>query len=223
MGVTRYYYPAAWDTTARDELGGKSIYEMLHADKSAWKGDSEEAKTLAALIGATKQEVTPILAWAWNEGVLTSDAANPATVEGYNGYTSESAFRFLFGMQANEDGSVADDTTTFDNTYAVFGIDVVADGGAIVDPIPTPDPDPAPTPDPDPDPAPIPTPDPDDQGQQGDGQQQAGDKQNQSGSQFAATGDAAPVLPLVGLAVAAALVIALGAFFGRIRERDMKH
>ena len=124
MGVDRYYYPDAWDTTPREELGGQSIYDLLSADKSAWKGDDEQAVVLAQLLGKNKQAVEPLIAWSWNEGVAIWTDQDPADATGYNGYTDQEKFRFLFGMQAAADGSIADDNTTFSNTYGVFGIDV---------------------------------------------------------------------------------------------------
>ena len=127
FGQPRYYYPAGWDdTTTYPELGGKTIYSFLSQDMRAWKGDDEQSKTLAKLIGATKEEVQPILAWSWNEGVVAWGGANPSAVNGYNGYTDQETYRFLFGMKAADDGSITDDNTTFSNTYAVFGMDVVA-------------------------------------------------------------------------------------------------
>ena len=135
MEPTRYYYPKAWDNTTRyDELDGQTIYEVLSADKSAWKTGGKYADVLPQLLAEGKQEVTPILAWSWNEGVISAGASNPAEAEGYNGYSSQESFRFLYGMKANADGSIADDNTTFSNTYAVFGIDIVADGGGIEEP-----------------------------------------------------------------------------------------
>ena len=68
MGVVRYYYPDAWDTTPREELGGQSIYDLLSADRNAWKGDSDQAVALAKLLGQNKQAVEPLIAWSWNEG-----------------------------------------------------------------------------------------------------------------------------------------------------------
>lgn len=128
MGVDRYHYPAMWDdVTTYEELGGKTIYEVVSANMRAWKGTDEEAKTLARLIGQSKVEVTsPVLAWAWNEGVVAWAGTGPADQGDYNQYTSHQTFRFLFGMQAADDGSIADDNTTFANTYGVFGIDVIA-------------------------------------------------------------------------------------------------
>ncbi|WP_158539833.1 InlB B-repeat-containing protein [Gordonibacter sp. 28C] len=127
FGQPRYYYPAGWDdTTTYPELGGKTIYSFLSQDMRAWKGDDERSKALAKLIGAIKEEVQPILAWSWNEGVVAWGGANPSAVDGYNGYTDQETYRFLFGMNAAEDGSITDDNTTFSNTYAVFGMDVVA-------------------------------------------------------------------------------------------------
>lgn len=128
MGVDRYHYPAMWDdVTTYEELGGKTIYEVLSANMRAWKGTGEEAKTLAALIGQTKVELaSPVLAWAWNEGVVAWAGVNPGDQGDFNQYTSHETFRFLFGMKAADDGSIADDNTTFANTYGVFGIDVIA-------------------------------------------------------------------------------------------------
>ncbi len=134
MGVDRYYYPDAWDTTPREELGGQSIYDLLSADRNAWKGDSEQAVALAKLLGQNKQAVEPLIAWSWNEGVAIWTDQDPADASGYNGYTDQEKFRFLFGMQAAEDGSIADDNTTFSNTYGVFGIDIEVDSA----PEPTP-------------------------------------------------------------------------------------
>ena len=134
MGVDRYYYPDAWDTTPREELGGQSIYDLLSADRNAWKGDSEQAVALAKLLGQNKQAVEPLIAWSWNEGVAIWTDQDPADASGYNGYTDQEKFRFLFGMQAAEDGSIADDNTTFSNTYGVFGIDIEVDAA----PEPTP-------------------------------------------------------------------------------------
>lgn len=134
MGVDRYYYPDAWDATPREELGGQSIYDLLSADRNAWKGDSEQAVALAKLLGQNKQAVEPLIAWSWNEGVAIWTDQDPADATGYNGYTDQEKFRFLFGMQAAEDGSIADDNTTFSNTYGVFGIDIEVDSA----PEPTP-------------------------------------------------------------------------------------
>ena len=134
LGTDRYYYPAMWDNaTTYSELGGKTIYQVLSADKNAWKGDSEQARFLAKKLGESKQKVEPILAWSWNEGVVAWGGSNPAAYSGYNSYTSDESFRFLYGLAANEDGSAADDNTTFSNVYAVFGIDVL--GGKSV-PVP---------------------------------------------------------------------------------------
>ncbi|WP_302963547.1 InlB B-repeat-containing protein [uncultured Adlercreutzia sp.] len=133
MGVERYHYPAMWDATPRDELDGKSIYEMLAADRGAWKYGAND--TLAALIGESAQKVeSPVIAWAWNEGIVAWDGTNPAAQDWgentYNPYTSHETFRFLFGMKRNADGSIADDNTTFSNTYGVFGIDIIANGNS---------------------------------------------------------------------------------------------
>lgn len=133
LGVTRYHYPAMWDnTTTYEELGGKTIYEVLSANMRAWKGTGEEAQTLARLIGQSKVEVaSPLLAWTWNEGVVAWNGTDPSDQGGYNRYTSQETFRFLFGMKAADDGSITDDNTTFANTYGVFGIDIIADEGAL--------------------------------------------------------------------------------------------
>ena len=137
-GTSRYYYPAMWDnTTTYTELDGKTIYEVLSADMNAWKGDSEQAKFLAQKLGETKQAVQPILAWSWNEGVVAWGGTNPAEAESYNAYTNQESFRFLYGLTANEDGSAADESTTFSNVYAVFGIDII--GGKAVEPDVQPD------------------------------------------------------------------------------------
>lgn len=136
MGTDRYYYPAMWDdTTTYSELGGKTIYQVLSEDRDAWKGSSEQAQFLAKKLGETKQQVQPILAWSWNEGVVGWGGSNPADSDTYNKFTSDESFRLLYGLKANEDGSAADDNTTFSNVYAVFGIDVI--GGKSV---PTPEP-----------------------------------------------------------------------------------
>lgn len=127
LGTDRYYYPAAWDdTTTYDELDGQTIYDVLSQDMDAWKTDGKYADVLPQLLGQGKQKVEPILAWSWNEGVISWGGSNPAEAEGYNGYSDQESFRFLFGMKAAQDGSITDDNTTFSNTYGVFGIDVIA-------------------------------------------------------------------------------------------------
>lgn len=132
LGTDRYYYPAMWDNeTTYAELGGKTIYQVLSADMDAWKGDGETAAFLKAKLGETKQQVSPVLAWSWNEGVVAWGGTNPAEQQGYNGYTGQSALRLLYGLATDEAGAVTDDNTTFSNTYAVFGIDII--GGETAD------------------------------------------------------------------------------------------
>lgn len=207
FGQDRYYYPAAWDTTPRAELGGASIYDKLVADKAAWKGDSEEARTLASLIGEGKVAVEPLMAWAWNETIVSSGDANPANASGYNAYTGQESFRLVFGMKANEDGSIADDNTTFANTYSVFGIDVI--GGKAVE---TPEEPEQPT-DPEQPAQPIDPEQPATPGDQqtpgaADGDQQqvsaAGNGQVQT---LASTGDALPVAPIAACSLGALAVL----------------
>ncbi len=132
MGTDRYYYPAMWDNeTTYDELGGKTIYQVLSADMDAWKGTDDAAAFLRQKLGETKQQVSPILAWSWNEGVVAWGGSNPSEQSGYNGYTGQSALRFLYGLSTDEAGNAIDDNTTFSNTYAVFGIDII--GGESTD------------------------------------------------------------------------------------------
>ncbi len=132
LGTDRYYYPAMWDDgTTYEQLGGKTIYQVLSADMDAWKGDGDLAGFLRAKLGETKQQVSPVLAWSWNEGVVAWGGENPAEQQGYNGYTGQSALRLLYGLAADEAGAATDDNTTFSNTYAVFGIDII--GGEIAD------------------------------------------------------------------------------------------
>ena len=189
-----------WDnTTAYDELNGQTIYQVLSADKNAWKGDSEQAKFLAKKLGETKQAVSPILAWNWNEGVVAWGGSNPAAAEGYNGYTNQESFRFLYGLSANEDGSAADESTTFSNVYAVFGIDVI--GGKAIEPTPIPDPEPNPDPTPTPDPTPAPNPAPAGDMTQTAAQQTSG--QQASGAALQQTGDATPFVAVAAVAVVA--------------------
>jgi hypothetical protein len=129
IGTKRYYYPAMWDDeTVYDELGGKTLYQVLYESGTGYYWQNE---TVASLLGATKVELDqPILAWTWNEGVLRWDGKNPATMtwgdSKYNYYTTQRGYQFMYGMKADDDGSIAQDYTTFSNTYGVMGIDIIA-------------------------------------------------------------------------------------------------
>ncbi len=132
MEPVRYYYPAMWDnSTTYASLGGKTVYEMISADKDCWKGTDATSVELARILGASKVRLkSPILAWGWNEGVVAWGGTDPSTQTyasgAYNAYTSHMTYRFLYGMRAAEDGSAYDDNTTFDNAYGVFGVDLIA-------------------------------------------------------------------------------------------------
>ncbi len=124
MGTARYYYPAMWDNTTKyDELGGKTIYEVLSENKNAWKGDDEQAQFLRKKLAETEQQVNPILAWSWNESVPYFGGTNPTG--SYDGYSQQLGMRFLYGLKADANGIPVDDNTTFANTYGVFGIDIL--------------------------------------------------------------------------------------------------
>ncbi len=132
MEPVRYYYPAMWDaTTTYASLGGKSIYELISADKDCWKNNDATSAEIARILGASKVRLeSPILAWGWNEGVVAWGGTDPSAQSyasgTYNAYTSHMTYRFLYGMRAAEDGSAYDDNTTFDNAYGVFGVDLIA-------------------------------------------------------------------------------------------------
>lgn len=132
MEPVRYYYPAMWDdTTTYASLGGKTVYELIEADKDCWKGADATSVELKRILGASKVRLeSPILAWGWNEGVVAWGGTDPSAQRyasgTYNAYTSHMTYRFLYGMRAAEDGSAYDDNTTFDNAYGVFGVDLVA-------------------------------------------------------------------------------------------------
>lgn len=130
-GTTRYYYPAMWDDTALDALGGNSIYGILSEDMDAWKGYSttyaEYETVLKELLSETKVAVEPLIAFKWSEGVVAWDGTDPSSTEGYNEYSDQLTYRFLYGLSADEDGLIADETTTNKNSYAVFGIDIIDD------------------------------------------------------------------------------------------------
>ena len=129
MGTARYYYPAMWDNTTKyDELGGKTIYEVLSKDKNAWKGDDEQAQFLRKKLAETEQQVSPILAWSWNESVPYFGGTNPTG--SYDGYSKQLGMRFLYGLKADANGIPVDDNTTFANVYGVFGIDIL--GGEVI-------------------------------------------------------------------------------------------
>lgn len=134
----RYHYPAMWDNTTKyDELDGKTIYEVLSQDKDAWKTGGQYADFLSKKLGETKEKVEPLIGFQWSEGVVAWGGSDPSQAGGYSGYCDQENYRFLFGLLAGENGEAIDDNTTFSNTYALFGVDIVADGGAVV-----PDPDP---------------------------------------------------------------------------------
>ena len=132
MEPVRYYYPAMWDdTTTYASLGGKTVYELIEADKDCWKGTDATSVELKRILGASKVRLeSPILAWGWNEGVVAWGGTDPSAQHyasgAYNAYTSHMTYRFLYGMRAAEDGSAYDDNTTFDNAYGVFGVDLIA-------------------------------------------------------------------------------------------------
>lgn len=236
----RYYYPAMWDdATTYDELDGQTIYQVLSQDMQAWKSGGAYADVLPQLLGDSKVAVEPLIAFAWNEGVVAWGGSDPSQAEGYNGYSDQENFRFLFGMLANEDGSIADDNTTFSNTYALFGIDIIADSGAVN---PDPGTDEPGTDNPGADEPGTGADEPgsgvdepgsgdvttgDNAGTGSDTQQQVSGSVNNggstsdgsNGSQFAQTNDATPVVPIACAAIAAA-VLAFVAFalrhsFGR--------
>ncbi len=131
MGETRYWYPAMWDdATVYEELGGQTVYALLAADKDVWKGDDDNAVLLRRIIGESKVELeSPLLAWAWNEGVVAWGGTDPSEQRfgenEYNPYTRFATYKFLYGMTASEDGSIEDENTTFANSFGVFGIDII--------------------------------------------------------------------------------------------------
>ncbi len=130
LGTTRYHFSAMWDNeTVYDELDGQTIYSVLADDIDAWKSGGTYQSVLPALISESKVEVEPVIAWAWNEGVVGYGGSDPETQswngQTYNGYTAQETYRFLFGMATDEDGIITDETTTNYNSYGVFGIDII--------------------------------------------------------------------------------------------------
>ena len=131
--TARYHYPAMWDDeTLYDELDGQSPYAVLAADMDAWKYGGAYEDELPAILSATKEQVEPIIAWSWAEGVVAWGGTDTTTMD-YNGYCDQMNYRFLFGVSADDDGIIEDDNTTFSNCYALFGIDIIADESAIAE------------------------------------------------------------------------------------------
>ncbi len=136
-GETRYNYPAMWDDeTVYEELGGRTVYELLAADKDVWKDDSDLAAEIRRILGESKEEVEPVIALGRNQGVVAWGGTDPKgqTYGDYtfNPYSTHQYFGFLFGMLAAEDGSVLDDNTMFNQAGVVFGIDIIDPTGTAV-------------------------------------------------------------------------------------------
>lgn len=125
LGTDRYAYPGMWDETKYDELGGKSLHEVLAANMGAWKNDSTEATFIKEKLAESKQKVSPVLAWKWNEGVVAFGGSDPRASKELNEYSSQQSFRLLYGLKLDANGLPVNDYTTPNNTYAVFGIDVI--------------------------------------------------------------------------------------------------
>lgn len=123
----RYYYPAIYDAeTTYDTLNASTIYDTLKSTKGQLLKDDETQAALRSTLAATatKQKVTPLIAWQYSETVFGADG-NPASTVYDTLASSEKSFRFLFGLK-EENSAVSTQVTTWSATYEAFGIDVIA-------------------------------------------------------------------------------------------------
>ncbi len=114
LGTPRYRFP--------DIYGGGELKERL------LKADKFDAAMRTAVGGSRKEEVKPILAYAYTENVWLDDPDNDMAARPYDSSAAkERAFKFLFGIAMDEKntGMISNTVTTWSAAYDVFGMDIV--------------------------------------------------------------------------------------------------
>lgn len=113
IGAKRYVFPNVYTDSELKE-------KILAAGKFTQAMNT-------ALGSSPKEEIKPMIVYAYTESVWLEDPDNDQTDSEYGAYvTDERAFKFLFGiaMDPGQAGKIKDGVTTWSAAYGVFGMDI---------------------------------------------------------------------------------------------------